>query len=148
MAKSELIIIIAIIIIVAAGSVATYVFLAQLGTPSGFNGKDLYVGEYGFGSTSSVTSPGVTMTFTVGQTVTITLHNVGEKAHNWAIVDAKSPTAIVLWNAQIANASNPVAPDDSISVTFTIDNAGSYYYISQVGDDVSLGIWGVVTVNP
>jgi plastocyanin len=121
--------------------------LAQLGS-SGFNGKDLYVGEYGFGSTSIVSSPGVTMTFTVGQTVTLTLHNVGEKAHNWEIVDAKSPTAIVLWNAQIANASNPVTPDDSASVTFTVENAGSYYYISQVGDDVSLGIWGVVTVNP
>jgi plastocyanin len=147
MAKSELIIILVILIVVVAGSVTAYVFLAQLGS-SGFNGKDLYVGEYGFGSTSSVTSPGLTLTFTMGQTVTLTLHNIGEKAHNWAIVDAKSPTAIVLWNSQIANASNPVAPDDSASVTFTVDNAGSYYYISQVGDDVSLGIWGVVTVNP
>jgi nitrite reductase (NO-forming) len=69
-------------------------------------------------------------------------------AHNWALVDAKSSTATVLFSAQIGSASSPVAAGQSQSVTFTPTTAGSYYYICQVDAHVSLGMWGTVTVNP
>lgn len=114
----------------------------------------IYSGEvssstYGFGSSaSSIQSPGPTLTFKVGQAVTVTLHNAGTMGHNWAIVDAKSSTANVLFSAQIGSASVPIAAGASQSVTFTPTQAGSFYYICQVDAHVSLGMWGTVTVNP
>jgi plastocyanin len=148
MVKANLIVGLAAIALAIVSSVAAYIFLAQIGSSSGFISQNLYVNETSFGSTSTLASPSVTLTFTVGQIVTITLHNVGESPHNWAIVDAKSSSAIVLWSSQIGNISNPVMPGGSASVTFSVGTAGSYYYISQVSDDVSLGLWGIVTVKP
>jgi plastocyanin len=126
-------------------------------TPSSSGGAStmtIYAGEvstssYGFGTGSnSISSPGPDLTFKVGQTYTVTLDNVGTMGHNWAIVDAKSPTATVMFSAQIASASNPVAIGGSKSVTFTPTQAGNYFYICQVDAHVSLGMWGNVIVNP
>ena len=114
----------------------------------------LYAGEvnssqYGFGnSASTITSnPGPTLTLTSGDTVTITVHNSGTMNHNFAIVDAKSATATVLWNAQIASGSNGIAVGSSGQVTFTVGNAGNYYYICQTDGHVTLGMWGNVVVQ-
>jgi|GEM_PF-1739772 len=113
----------------------------------------LYAGEistnqYGFGSSSnSITSPGPTLTLHSGDTVKVTLQNAGTMTHNWALVDSKSSTANVLWNAQIASSSNPVIPGQSASVTFTVGNTGNYYYICQVDGHVALGMWGNVIVE-
>jgi nitrite reductase (NO-forming) len=115
----------------------------------------IYAGEvsasqYGFGnSASSITSPGPQLTFKVGDTVKVTLVNSSPTVpHNWAIVNAQSSTAPVQFNAQIQSASNPVAPGGSASVTFTVTQAGSFYYICQVPGHVALGMYGTVTVNP
>lgn len=113
----------------------------------------LYAGEktsslYGFGSSaSSIGSPGPTLTFTSGEVVTVTLHNAGTMAHNLAIVETKSSTGTVLWSAQIGSSSNAVAAGSSNSVTFTVGNAGDYFYICQVDGHVALGMWGNVHVN-
>jgi uncharacterized cupredoxin-like copper-binding protein len=112
----------------------------------------LYVGEitaaqYGFGNTAaSLTSnPGPTLTLTAGQTYTMTVHNVGTMQHNWAIVDAKSSSANVLWNSVIS----PINAAGNGQVTFTAGSAGSYFYICQIPGHVALGLWGTVTVvNP
>jgi uncharacterized cupredoxin-like copper-binding protein len=114
---------------------------------------NIYAGEinsstYGFGnSATTITSPGPTLTFTAGETVTVTLHNAGTMDHNWAIVNSKSSTATVLWNAQVQSPSNPVAPGSTGSVTFTVGSAGNYYYICQVDGHVALGMWGNVVVQ-
>ena len=115
----------------------------------------IYSGEissssYGFGNlASNITSPGPSLTLKVGQTYTVTLVNTSPSMyHNWALVDAKSSTANVLFSAQIGSSSNPVAPGANQSVTFTPTTAGSYYYICQVDAHVALGMWGTVTVNP
>jgi plastocyanin len=114
----------------------------------------LYAGEkdsshYGFGnSASSITSnPGPTLTLTSGDSVTVTLHNAGTMSHNFAIVNAKSSTATVLWSAQVDSASNGVPAGSSASVTFTVGDAGNYYYICQVDGHVALGMWGNVVVQ-
>jgi plastocyanin len=148
MAKTGLIIGVVVVIIVIVVGVLAFMFLYKPGSGGNFNGSDIYAGEYGFGASSSVTSPGPTMTFTAGQTVTITLHNSGAMTHNWAIVSAKDAASPVLWNAQIGTASAPIAAGGTGSVTFTLGSAGSYYYICQVDGHVALGMWGVVTVNP
>ncbi|HUK85846.1 MAG TPA: sulfocyanin-like copper-binding protein [Candidatus Acidoferrum sp.] len=115
--------------------------------------KDLYAGEinssqYGFGdSASSISTPGPTLTLTAGDTVTVTLHNAGTMSHNFAIVNAKSSTATVLWNAQIDSASNGVPAGSQASVTFTVGAAGNYFYICQVDGHVALGMWGNVVVQ-
>ncbi len=151
MAKTGLIAAVVVVIIVIVVGVAAYALLYKPGGGGAFNGTDIYAGDnpYGFGASSSnIGSPGPTMTFKAGQTVTITLHNSGAMTHNWAIVDAKSSTANVLWNAQIGSASSPIAAGATGTVTFTVGSAGSYYYICQVDGHVALGMWGVVTVNP
>lgn len=142
-----------IVIIIGIAGVLVYQYTRPTTTPSG-NYVDIYAGEvnsstYGFGNSANrITSPGPTLTFTAGQTVTVTLHNAGTMPHNFAIVDSKSSTATVLWNAKIQSSSNPVNPGSTASVTFTVGSAGSYYYICQVDEHVSLGMWGIVTVNP
>ena len=113
----------------------------------------LYAGEinssqYGFGdSASCIATPGPTLTLTSGDTVTVTLHNAGTMSHNFAIVNAKSSTATVLWSAQVDSPSNGVPAGQSASVTFTVGSAGNYYYICQVDGHVALGMWGNVVVQ-
>jgi uncharacterized cupredoxin-like copper-binding protein len=112
----------------------------------------LYAGEtgtrLGFGlSRNNITSPGPTLKFRVGDVVHITLVNVGQLSHNFAVTDAAKEGATVLFNAQIASADNPLPPGGSGSITFTPDKAGEYYYICQVPGHVSLGMWGRVTIE-
>ncbi len=149
--------VIVVIVIVVAGVLA-YMY-TQTGTGSGpiLSGSsiDIYAGDsptYGFGSTSTNIAAGPngpTIKLTAGQTVTITLHNVGTTAHNFAITTAKSDgnTNLAFQNAQIASASSPVAPGSTASTTFTVGSAGNYYYICQVDGHVSLGMWGNVVVS-
>ena len=144
---------IVIIVIVVAGVLA-YVFTRPGGNGGGGNHIDIYASDspYGFGtSAGSITSnPGPTLTFTSGQTYTVTLHNVGTVSHNWAITTEKADgsTQIAFSGAQIASANNPVSPGTSASCTFTAGTAGSYFYICQVDAHVTLGMWGTVNVSP
>ena len=113
----------------------------------------IYAGEvstsqYGFGTTStSIMSPGPTLTLHTGDVVNLTLVNVGTMPHSWALVDNKSSTANVLWNAHVGSASDPIQAQKSGSVVFTVGNAGNYYYICQYDGHVALGMWGNVVVE-
>jgi len=148
--------VIIIIIIVAAGVLA-YVYTRPPSTSSSSKGIPitLYAGEvssseYGFGnSSSSITSPGPSLTLKVGDNYTVTLHNVGTMGHNWALVTQKNSSApLAFANAQIASGGSPVQPGNTGSITFTATQAGTYYYICQVDAHVTLGMWGRVTVTP
>lgn len=147
--------VIIIVIIVAAG---LYVYFTQNTGPGLTPNKyvTLYEGDkvvngnaqYVFGlSQSSMTSPGPTLNFTVGDVVSITVNNVGTMPHNWALVDAKSTTANVLFTAQIASGSNPIAQGSSGTVVFKVTQAGNFFYICQVPGHVALGMWGNVVVS-
>ncbi len=140
---------IVIVVVIIAG---VYYYMTTL-TPQTGSGTpvSLYVGEinassYGFGdsSTNLTSNPGPTITLAAGQTYTITLHNVGTMLHNWAIVDAKSSNANVLWGAVVSQ----INAGASGQVTFTAGSAGSYFYVCQVPGHVQLGLWGTITVNP
>jgi uncharacterized cupredoxin-like copper-binding protein len=96
---------------------------------------------------TNLTSPGPTLNFTAGQTVNLTLVNVGKVGHGWALTDQPQTNATVLFNATIANATTPLAPNATGSVNFTIANAGTYYYICPVPGHVALGMWGMVNVT-
>lgn len=114
----------------------------------------LYEGQvssdlYGFGySANSLESPGPTLTFKVGDVMNVTVTDVGQLPHNWAIVSANQTSAPVQFNAQIRSASSPLQQGDSGSVVFTVTKAGDFYYICQVPGHVGLGMWGRVVVNP
>lgn len=143
---------IVVIVIIVAGALV-YVLMRPGSTGgntlTGTN-IDIYCGEYGYGtSASNIGSPGPSMTLTAGQTVTVTLHNVGTMAHNWAITKDKTDgsTNLAFSGAQVGTGSSPVAAGGTQSVTFTVGSAGNYYYICQVDGHVSLGMWGTVTVQ-
>jgi plastocyanin len=104
---------------------------------------------YGFGySANNLVSPGPTLTFKVGDIVNVTVTDVGQLPHNWAIVSTNQTSAPVQFNAQIRSASSPLQHGESGSVVFTVTKAGDYYYICQVPSHVDLGMWGKVIVNP
>ncbi len=113
----------------------------------------LYEGEasptvYGFGYASdNLTSPGPTLTFNVSEVVKVTVVNVGQQPHNWAIVSANQTSAPILFHAQIQSPSNPLQPGQSGSVVFTATQAGNFFYVCQVPGHVDLGMWGEVVVN-
>ena len=139
-----------LIVVIVIGSVY-YFETAQ--TPKAGSGTPitLYVGEinataYGFGNSSSTltSNPGPTFSLIAGQTYTITVYNVGFMQHNWAIVNAKSTSANVQWDAVTA----PINAGSSGEVTFRAGQAGNYFYICQVPGHVALGLWGTVIVTP
>ena len=111
--------------------------------------KEISSSLYGFGNTStSVTSPGPTLTFKVGDVVNMTLINIGKMPHDWALVNANQTSASVLFNARIACSTVPLETNQTGSVIFTVTKSGNFYYICQVPGHVQLGMWGSVVVNP
>jgi plastocyanin len=148
---------IVVIAIIVIGAVVYFEWMPK-GTPAPSTATQLtlYAGElssasYGFGnsnSVSSLTSPGPTVTLTKGTTYKMTVYNIGSMPHNWAIVNAQSSTAPVMFGAKIQSSANPIISGSSGSVTFTPDSTGTYYYICQISGHVALGMWGTVTVNP
>jgi len=110
---------------------------------------EISLGQFGFGnSPSSITSPGPTLTFKVGDMVNMTLVNAGSMSHNWALVTTNQTSGSVLFGAKIASGSAPVEANQSGSVIFTVTKAGNFYYICQVQGHVQAGMWGNVVINP
>jgi uncharacterized cupredoxin-like copper-binding protein len=116
---------------------------------------ELYEGEisstlYGFGfSPSNLTSPGPRLAFKVNDVVNVTVTNVGQFPHDWAIVsNNQSSSAPVLFRAQIASSTDPLQHGQSGSVVFTVAQTGNFYYICQVPGHEDVGMWGNVVVNP
>jgi plastocyanin len=114
----------------------------------------LYEGEisstlYGFGySSNTLTSPGPTLTFKVNDVVNVTVIDIGQFPHNWAIVtNNQSSSAPVVFNAQFASPTNPLQHGQSGSVVFAVTQAGNFYYICQVPGHLDVGMWGAVVVN-
>jgi nitrite reductase (NO-forming) len=114
----------------------------------------LYAGEisgstYGFGdSPTNLTSPGPTLRFNTSDIVKITVVNVGKMPHAFAVVNTPKTGATVLFNAEIASASDPLQPGQSGSVVFTPNSPGdTYYYICPVPGHAETGMYGSVIVT-
>jgi len=113
----------------------------------------LYEGEitgslYGFGNSStSLTSPGPTLTFKTIDIVNVTVINVGKMPHAFAITAEAKTGAKVLFNAEIASASNPLPPGQKGTVIFAPNTAGSMYYICPVPGHAESGMYGSVTIT-
>lgn len=146
-------VVIVIIIIVAS---VYFVMTMQQPTPTPTKSMTLYEadrtvsggvqGVFGFNQ-SSMTSPGPTLNFKVGDVINMTVYNVGTIAHNWAIVSSKNSTATVLFNAHVGTGDSPIAPESHGNDIFTVTQAGNFFYICQVPGHVDLGMWGSVVVT-
>jgi uncharacterized cupredoxin-like copper-binding protein len=114
----------------------------------------LYAGEvsdaeYGFGNSSTtITSPGPTLTFKVGDVVNMTLVNVGKMPHNWIISDVKQVGSEVVFGAEVASDTAPLLSNQTASHVFTITQAGRYFYLCEISGHLQLGMWGNLVVNP
>jgi len=114
----------------------------------------LYAGEisntvYGFGNSStSLTSPGPTLIFKIGDVVNMTLVNAGRMPHNWALVNTNETDGAVLFNAQIVSENVPLQTNQTGSAVFTVTKSGSFFYVCQVPGHLQLGMWGNVVINP
>ncbi len=146
-------------LLVAAISMLVLPIQPQLntGTPSGKTPTvniTVYAGEisgskYGFGtSQNNITSPGPTLRFKTSDVVKLTLVNVGKFPHAFAMVNAPRTGATVLFNAEVASASNPIPPGGSGSVIFNPNSPNDqYYYICPVPGHAELGMYGSCIVS-
>ncbi len=143
-------IVIIVIIIVVVGVVVA--LMMNPSAPSNATQLTLYAGEvnsatYGFGTSSSnIASPGPTLDLKVGQAYKITLTNSGTMPHAWEITSEKATGSQVLFGAKIASTTY-LAPGASGSITFTPNQAGTFYYICPVPGHVALGMWGTVNIT-
>jgi plastocyanin len=100
-----------------------------------------------------VTGIGPTLTVKVGEPVTLTLENHDElEPHNFAIVpkvdDIRRAAALgtledeVLWESSIED----VGSGENMTVTFTPDAPGSYYYVCTITGHAAAGMMGELIV--
>jgi uncharacterized cupredoxin-like copper-binding protein len=143
----------AVIIVVVVVAVGVYLLYMQPGGTSTVTvTKTLYEGElsasqYGFGtSATSLASPGPTLTFKVGDVVKMTVYNVGTLPHSWEINTKQDGSGQMLFSSVI-NPGSTIAPGGSGTVTFTVTQAGSFYYVCPIAGHPELGMYGTVTVS-
>jgi plastocyanin len=141
--------------LLALALIAEAAAFAGTGTASTPNVEvTLYAGEvsasvYGFGnSATTITSPGPTLTFKVGDIIKMTVVNVGQMPHNWVITGTKEVGAGVLFDAEVASDLVPLQAGQSGSAVFELTQAGNFFYFCEVGDHLALGMWGNVVVTP
>jgi hypothetical protein len=104
---------------------------------------------YGFGlDPDALTSPGPTLRFNLSSTIYVRFLNYGSVPHTWAITDTLEEDANVLFDARLGTESNPIDPLNGGADTFTVDRAGSFYYICTLSGHVEQGMWGRVEVLP
>jgi len=112
----------------------------------------LYAGEintnlYGFGySATSITSPGPTLTFKVGDVVEVTLHNAGTFPHSFEINTQNTTKGQVLFNSEI-NPGVYIQSGQTGSIVFKVTEAGDFYYLCPVPGHAELGMWGPVKIT-
>lgn len=111
-------------------------------------GGEINLTRYGFGlNSSTLSSPGPTLSFNMSDVVKVTFINSGRMPHGFAIADANRTGSTQLFGAAIGSASNPIAPGQSGSVVFQPTAVGSsFYYICPVPGHPELGMWGHVTI--
>lgn len=77
-----------------------------------------------------------------GDEITITSANNGKSFHAFGVVANPEDFNNILWDSEIAAATNPLKPGESGSTTFTAGAPGSYYYICTVPGHALQGMVG------
>jgi len=82
-----------------------------------------------------------------GDEVTITAANNGRSFHSFGVVSNPEDPNSVVWNSEIAAATNPLKPGESGDVTFTAGAPGTYSYICTVPGHALQGMQGTFIVE-
>ncbi len=131
-------------IVVSAGAFA----YTQLAPPSRTLTFKLYATEYAF-SDGKETNP--TITVKVGDTVNITVRNVGKVEHEFMIVQDLNASISHVKEGKgsptpaFGAVLNDIDPDEEDTMTFKADKPGTYYYVCLADDPeihAKLGMFG------
>ena len=77
-----------------------------------------------------------------GDEVTITSNNLGKSFHAFGVVTNPEDFNSIIWDSEIASASNPLKPGEGGSTTFIAGTPGTYYYICTVPGHALQGMQG------
>ncbi len=129
----------------APATTATTVEIALTGGRSAVPAEG-FANSHGFSlGAGTITAPGPSLTVNVGDEVTLTLTNEHPFAvqHSFAVVADKDDLLGELWESKTV----AINIGESTSVTFTPDEAGSYFYICTIGEHRNSGMWGEFIVE-
>ena len=82
-----------------------------------------------------------------GDEVTVTSANLGKSFHAFGVVTNPEDFNSIIWDSEIAAATNPLKPNESGSVTFLAGAPGTYYYICTVPGHALQGMQGTFIVE-
>lgn len=82
-----------------------------------------------------------------GDEVTVTSTNLGKSFHAFGVVSNPEDFNSVIWDSEIAAATNPLKANESGSTTFTAGAPGTYYYICTVPGHALQGMQGTFIVE-
>lgn len=77
-----------------------------------------------------------------GDTVTITVENVGKSFHSFGVVTNPEDFNSVVMDSEVGSPTSPLKPGEEESVTFTAGAPGHYYYICTVPGHALQGMQG------
>ena len=82
-----------------------------------------------------------------GDEITVTTVNAGKSFHAFGVVSNPDDFTSVVFDSEIAAATNPLKPGESCSVTFLAGAPGTYYYICTVPGHALQGMQGTFIVE-
>ena len=82
-----------------------------------------------------------------GDEITVTTVNAGKSFHAFGVVSNPDDFTSVVFDSEIAAATNPLKPGESDSVTFLAGAPGTYYYICTVPGHALQGMQGTFIVE-
>ena len=82
-----------------------------------------------------------------GDEVTVTSANLGVSFHAFGVVTNPEDFNSVVWDSEIAAATNPLKPGEDGSVTFMAGAPGTYHYICTVPGHALQGMQGTFIVE-
>ena len=77
-----------------------------------------------------------------GDEVTVTSNNLGNSFHAFGVVTNPEDFNSIIWDSEIAAATNPLKPGEGGSTTFIAGAPGTYYYICTVPGHALQGMQG------
>ena len=82
-----------------------------------------------------------------GDEVTVTSDNLGNSFHAFGVVTNPEDFNSIIWDSEIAAATNPLKPGEGGSTTFIAGAPGTYYYICTVPGHALQGMQGSFIVE-
>ena len=77
-----------------------------------------------------------------GDEITVTSNNLGKSFHAFGVVTNPEDFNSIIWDSEIAAATNPLKPGEGGSTTFIAGAPGTYYYICTVPGHALQGMQG------